>query len=230
MTQRSVLLAVVAAMLVLALSQAPASAATRPAIIYPENGVKVAGHEARLSGKAAKLARYWIGKRLDTTCQHVSHALPSGESSEVQGATRFAGRVVRLGSTSGRDYCVVTHPQFDFEDEPVALVALTPAGAAWIEELQCAIDVSVLGPELDADGSASTPDAVVRANPELYVALPAPDAAPPSDKIGYWSDGVQHVVIAMTAPTSKRRLFLESEGDGVIRTNIFEYLGEIGLL
>lgn len=230
MSQRSSLLAAVAATFLLALSGASASAAQRPPIIYPENGVKVARHQARLSGTAAQMARYWVGKRLDTSCERVSHAVQPAFSSVSVRSTRFAGTVVHLGATTGKDYCVVRHPLGGLDAEPVALVALTKAGAAWIEELQCAILLSSLGSEVDATGSVLTTEEAVRANPKLYVALPAPEAAPPVDKVGYWSDGAQHVVVAMTVPASKRRLFLEVEGDGVIRTNILEYLGEIGLL
>jgi hypothetical protein len=227
MPHRSSLLAAAIAALCLVMPAA-ASAAHRPRIIYPENGIAVAGQQARLTGTAAKLARFWVGKRLDTTCEKVSHVNTFGVSAESVAMTRFTGTVVRLGSTAGKDYCVVDHPTPDQQGEPVAIVALTPAGKAWIQELQLSLVVISAGPEYDGQGPVPTADAVVRSNPKVYVALPTPDAVPPAGKIGYWSDGVQHDVVAMTAP-SGRRLFLESEADGVIRTNILEYTSVIGL-
>jgi hypothetical protein len=228
MTSQSFWRAVLAAALLLVLP-AGASAAQRPALIYPDMGLKVAGHEARLSGKAATAARYWIGKRLDTTCMHVSHRTRSGLTSSSVAMTRFAGRVIRLGSTAGKDYCIVGHPLPGLDQEPVAFVALTAAGQAWIEELQVAIAVSSLGPDVPDGQSVPTTDAVVRKDPRHYVALADPGAAPAVGKIGYWSDGAQHFVLALTAPTSHRRLFVEAEGDGVIRTNVLEYTSAVGI-
>jgi hypothetical protein len=229
MSHRSSLLtAVVAALL---LVPPAASAAQRPQIIYPENGVKVVGHEARLFGAAAKAARFWVGKRLDTTCDHVSHTVTSGIVSQSERQTRFAGRVIQLGATAGKDYCVVDHPTPDGQGEPVAVVALTDAGGQWVEELQGAIvlfSVTAFGP--DTPGRVPTIDEMVKSQPKAFVALPDPDAAPPAGKVGYWSDGVEHAVFALVASTSKRRLFFETQADGVLRTNIIEYLGAVGLL
>ena len=229
MPRRPALLAALAAATLLA--PAAASGAQRPPLLYPENGVKVAGQDARLTGKARKLARHWIGKRLDTTCESLSPQLADGQIYSVSvRPTRFAGRVVHLGETAGADYCLVQHPVAAGYSEPVALVALTKAGGAFIQELQTAIMLNALGPMTAGAGGRPLPaDEVVKDSPEIYVALPAADASPPGGKVGYWTDGAQHVVVAMIAP-SGRRLFIESEADGVIRTNTLGYLTAVGLL
>ncbi len=214
---------------------ATATAAERPPVLFSgTSGVTVVQGDVHLSGKAAKQARYWVGKRLDASCEKVSHAasLGSGVVSGglVIGPRRFRGKVIDLGSPRGKDYCVVTHARQNEQDEPVAVVALSAAGRAWVDELQIALLITSLPLTGDqADGALPSVDEVVRENPKLFVALSGPDAAPPSGKAGYWTDGAQHAVVAMTAK-SGRRLFVEVEADGVIRTNTLEYLGTAGLL
>jgi hypothetical protein len=181
----------------------------RPGVIAPDQGVKVVGREARFSGEAKRMARFWVGARLDTHCERVTHVVTSPSLVVDTASTRFRGTTVRLGSTAGKDYCVVSH-------------ALREGGAIFL--------LDAIGIDLDAQGHVPTIDALVGENAESYVALASPDAAPPVGKFGYWSDGMYHYVFAWTAPTSKRRLFVESEGDGVLRTNLFEYETALGFI
>lgn len=227
---RSSLLAALAAALSLALTATAADAARRPPILFPLDGMKVAGHDARLFGTAKAKARHWVGKRLDTTCVRVSHDSLSGFVELGLRSTRFAGTAIHLGDTDGQDYCVVTHPLPGPRSEPVAVVALNAAGRAWALEAQGAIALYTFPVEGDAAGHVPTVEAFLREYPKNVVALAGPDApAPVPGKLGYWSDGAHHYVLALSEGTG-RRLFLEAEGDGVLRTNILDYLGELGLL
>jgi hypothetical protein len=232
MTLRSSLLAASAAALSLALSASASAAApdSRPPIIYPLQGIKAVGHDARLFGQAKAKARFWVGKRLDATCSRVSHDSASGPASTDVRSTRFAGTAIRLGATAGKDYCVVTHPTHGLDAEPVAVVALTDAGRAWALEAQGALALIAFPVEDDAAGNVPTVDALLHQFPKDVVALPTPDApAPAPGKLGYWSDGAHHFVLALSEGTG-RRLFLEAEGDGVLRTNVLDYLDALDLL
>jgi hypothetical protein len=53
------------------------------------------------------------------------------------------------------------------------------------------------------------------------VTLDSPDANPPFDKIGHWSDGKRVVAVAVTK--AGRRLFIDVQGD-VVTTNVNSYL------
>ena len=54
------------------------------------------------------------------------------------------------------------------------------------------------------------------------VALAGSADTPPAGKLGYWSDGAEHVAL-VTLSASGRRLFIEYEGD-VLHTNVAGYL------
>ena len=59
--------------------------------------------------------------------------------------------------------------------------------------------------------------------PSGLVALPSPDATPPAGKLGYYSDGGQRAA-AVTLSASGRRLFIEYQPEGVLRTNVAGYI------
>ena len=52
--------------------------------------------------------------------------------------------------------------------------------------------------------------------------LDAPGNSPPAGKIGFYSDGAAHVLVAALS-ASGRRLFIEYEGD-VLSTNVAGYM------
>jgi hypothetical protein len=61
--------------------------------------------------------------------------------------------------------------------------------------------------------------------PELkgfLVPLAGPIETPPPKRVGYWSDGAQHLAVVGLS-TSGRRLFIEYEGD-VLHTNVAGYI------
>lgn len=101
-------------------------------------------------------------------------------------------------------------------------VATTVNGAILLKEAQIAADISGaldLVYNLSSGGRAPSTDVGVARLGTLLVALADPGATPAAGKIGYWSDGDQHLVIAAQSP-SGRRLFFESEANGVVRDNI----------
>jgi hypothetical protein len=56
----------------------------------------------------------------------------------------------------------------------------------------------------------------------LVEALPDPAAMAAAGRVGYWSDGAHHDVLAVRSPTG-RRLFIEHDADDVIRTNVLRF-------
>jgi hypothetical protein len=55
-----------------------------------------------------------------------------------------------------------------------------------------------------------------------FVGLAGPTDTPPAGAVGYYSDGDDHVVVAILS-RSRRRLFIEYAGD-VMSTNVTEYI------
>jgi hypothetical protein len=58
---------------------------------------------------------------------------------------------------------------------------------------------------------------------KLVVALSAPGEAPPPSRIGYYSDGQEHIALAILS-ASGRRLFIERSAGDVLRTNVAAHL------
>jgi hypothetical protein len=54
------------------------------------------------------------------------------------------------------------------------------------------------------------------------VPMAGPAETPPAGKVGYWSDGAQHVAV-VTLSTRGRRLFIEHQAD-VLHTNVADYI------
>ena len=55
------------------------------------------------------------------------------------------------------------------------------------------------------------------------VALSSPSGTPPAGKLGYYSDGAERAVVAVLS-RSGRRLFIEGEPGGVVRTNVSDFV------
>jgi hypothetical protein len=225
---------------VVAQARAAVTSPTTPKMLLPEDGLRVVGVRGgavlRFTGQAAKAAKYWTGRRLDVVCDTVGDQQDGVSVGGHVLMRRFNGRTLSLGPVAGTDTCSVTHPRGPHADaDRVALVAVSAAGSTWIDELEMSTLLLVVTsggpsgpaghvPTIDqvlAQNAGITKDGAPLAEP-LIVALPGPDASPPSKKIGYWSDGDQHSVIAVLS-SAGRRLFVETEADHVIRTNVLEY-------
>ena len=57
----------------------------------------------------------------------------------------------------------------------------------------------------------------------VVVPLPTPGATPPPKRVGYYSDGQEHIALAILSASGKRLFFEESAGD-VLSTNVAAYL------
>jgi hypothetical protein len=67
---------------------------------------------------------------------------------------------------------------------------------------------------------------LVQAYPRLakvVVQLAAPGDSPPPKRVGYYSDGQEHIALAIVSASGKRLFIEESAGD-VLSTNVAAYL------
>jgi hypothetical protein len=116
--------------------------------------------------------------------------------------------------------------------ELIVSVPLTQRGAVFLDEQEKALSLQsllfVIGLEERAADNWPTPAQLLasrigRRLGSRLVALENPTDTPATGTTGYYSDGEQHVVVA-TVSASGRRLFIEYEADGVVRTNVAGYI------
>jgi hypothetical protein len=111
-------------------------------------------------------------------------------------------------------------------------IPLTQAGAVYLDEeaktarmLPISTIASLVKHELKLSGHPTYAQLVQRLPKlaKLVVALSAPGEAPPPRRIGYYSDGQEHIVLAILSASGKR-LFIENSAGGVLSTNVAEHL------
>lgn len=176
----------------------------------------------RFSKRAASLYRRIAGRRVEVECATVT---PSGGGLVADGGGVIVmraprrGRRLRTGSLSRVDYCSVSLRR---HRELIAIAPVTARGRTYIDEKRT-VALLLLPEELgDSDDPGPPPAAlVVERGRGAVVALDGPDGTPPGGKLGYWTDGVRAVSVAVTK--AGRRLFFERERD-VVRTNVLPYL------
>jgi hypothetical protein len=202
------------------------------------HGVKVVReHKAIVVVLSAKLQKRYAGKLLVVSCTTL---LEDGANLGSQGVRVPAhGRKLLTGDTTGKiDFCRVLLPRHRHEPRRVLVsVPLTQKGAVFIDEESKTIRMlgvlavaSIIKLDQKSDG-APTYDELLKAIPKRaraafarkVVALAAPTEAPPTGKIGYYSDGDEHVAVA-TVSALGRRLFIEYAADGVFSTNVLGYM------
>jgi hypothetical protein len=219
-----------------ALTLAPAGAhadSGPPPPVFPGDGLRVV-HDRhgdailRFTGaKALEKARAWRAKQLVVRCESTTPRSLDGGGivAGFGGGQAFNGRSLRIGTVGRtRDYCVVRYePARTGSSQLVAVVPVTADGRAWVTDLQASLPLlSIAYPDDTPAGQVPNINNMVAEWKPLIVALPDPAAMPPADKIGYWSDGAHHDVLAVRSPTG-HRLFLESDAD-VVRTNMLPFL------
>jgi hypothetical protein len=111
-------------------------------------------------------------------------------------------------------------------------IPLTQAGAVYLDEeaktakmAPISTIVSLVKSELKLSGYPTYAQ-LVRQQPKLanrVVALSAPDEAPPPTRIGYYSDGQEHIAVAILSASGKR-LFIEHSAGDVLSTNVAAHL------
>jgi hypothetical protein len=152
------------------------------------------------------------------------------------------GRRVRTGfSVEGADFCEIylrertirrPHQTIHLPDRVLVSIPLTQAGAVYLDERKDAramfviVGVAAFVKDDEHLPGVLTYAQLVKAYPRLtgrLVELAAPGDSPPPHRIGYFSDGQQHTVLA-TLSASGRRLYIEQAADEVLSTNVSKYL------
>jgi len=111
-------------------------------------------------------------------------------------------------------------------------IPLTQAGAVYLDEeaktarlFPISTIAALVKEDLKLPGHPTYAQLVQRL-PKLakrVVALSAPDEAPPPRRIGYYSDGQEHLALAILS-TSGKRLFVEHSAGNVLSTNVAAHL------
>jgi hypothetical protein len=111
-------------------------------------------------------------------------------------------------------------------------IPLTQAGAVYLDEESKApilFTVSLLASIAKHDQKLPgypTYAQLVQEYPKIakvVVQLAAPGDAPPPKRVGYYSDGQEHIAV-VTISASGRRLFIETAGDDFFSTNVLRYI------
>jgi hypothetical protein len=190
------------------------------------------------------------GKRVSVMCEERSGPDAFGFEEVAGGGTTMRaprrGRRIRTGDlTRGMDVCEVwleartvtrDGERRRLRRELIVAIPLTQPGAVRLDEHERARELFGVIALASADAGrygldgyptpAAFVDHVRALKPALklsVVALPSPSDTPPAGSIGYYSDGAQHVATVVLSATG-RRLFLEYDVDGVIRTNVLGYI------
>jgi hypothetical protein len=153
------------------------------------------------------------------------------------------GRRLRTGDlTRPLDHCrVALVRRRQRSKEPIVAVPLTQVGAVYLDEEEKASELlqllSLAGfaaerLELEAYPTYSQLVEFLAARPDgpspgkisgELVALSSPSDTPPPGKLGYYSDGAERTVVAIVSRPG-RRLSIEGEPDGVLRTNVSNFI------
>ena len=188
---------------------------------------------------AEKLRRRYAGKVLEISCTDFVEggANVFGEGLRVP---RHRHRVFAGDHPRGTDYCRLWRPERTVKrhHRPAVLgrqllvsVPLTQRGAVHLDEEEKTqgifgvLALTLLSADAQELGRFRTHDELIAKYPKAaraVVELDAPADSPPAGKVGYYSDGAAHVVVAALS-ASGRRLFIEYEGD-VLSTNIIDYM------
>jgi hypothetical protein len=184
--------------------------------------------------RADRLRRQVAGRRVSVFCTEFTADGEHGGGVTMRAPRK--GRRIRTGDlTRGMDYCRVWLRRKTGR-RLIVSVPLTQRGAVHLDEEARAGDIMAVlflagyiaeRRHLDrwptpAELLQRVGERAAATNPQL-VALASPADTPPAGAVGYYSDGAQHAAAVMLSATG-RRLFYESEGDGVIRTNLAEYV------
>jgi hypothetical protein len=241
---KALVVAVVAGALVV-----PAAASAPPQLPVGESdGVRIVRERGAIvvvfTKSANRLLRQVAGRRVSVYCsEFIEDGLNSG------GATYRVprrGRRLRTGDlTRGLDYCRVWREPYAVRRKGrrgqttrklMVSIPLTQRGALYLDEEKKTYEMMrvLLAAGLLAERRGTTEaltydellSALLKGVPGPrrlgLVPMAGPAETPPAGKVGYWSDGAQHVAVA-TLSSLGRRLFIEGEGD-VLHTNVADYI------
>jgi hypothetical protein len=222
-----------------AAAQLPVGEADGVRIVRDRQGAIV----VKFTPRAAKLWRRMAGRRVSVFCTDLPAPGSNGDVIADGGTTFRApkrGRTLRTGDlTRGLDYCRVLlarRPR-----RPLVSIPLTQTGAVHLDERAKAVRLTTIlslaklvASEEDLAGyptHAQLTDFLASLRPRPIgermargiVALATPAATPPAGKVGYYSDGIERVAVVVLS-RSARRLFVEFESGGVLRTNVAGFI------
>jgi hypothetical protein len=228
---------------VLAILMAPAAAhAQLP--VGEAHGVQVTRERGALvvifKPKAAKLYKRIAGKLVQVYCTELTEE-GSNSGGETLRAPLRGRKLVTGDLTRGLDYCriwiaprTVTRKgeRLRLGRTLVVSVPLTQRGAVHLDEESKTGEMLSLGAvaavvkERQKLPGYPTYDQLVAVFPKLgrlVVPLAAPSDTPPTGKVGWFSDGQEHVATVVVS-ASGRRLFIETAADDVLSTNVAQYI------
>jgi hypothetical protein len=223
----------------LALLVAPPAALGQTELPVGEaHGVRVVReHGAIVVILSAKLQERYAGKRVVVSCTEILED-GSASGSQVMPVPRHMRKLHTGDLTRGMDYCRVSKPRTKRAPRRVIVsVPLTQEGAVFIDEESKTLHMlSWLGlayfvEEKQKLDGAPTYDELVQGLPKRarplvgkrIVPLATPGDTPPAHRVGYYSDGGEHLAVAIVS-ASGRRLFIEYGPDGVFSTNVLGYM------
>jgi hypothetical protein len=219
-------------LLLLALLAAPATAgAQSPLPLGEDDGVRIVRERGVVvvvfTSQAKKLWRRVAGRPVTVECTEIlEDGTFSGSSTER--APKRGRRIWTGDKTRKLDYCTVVLDPRGPRSELIAAIPLTQKGAVYLDKTEKAAVlssvVSLARRLADKRGLPGFPimDQLVGRWPRLgrlLVSLPDPASTPAAERVGYWTDGAEHIAVAMLS-ASGRRFFIEFEGD-VLHTNVW---------
>jgi hypothetical protein len=187
---------------------------------------------------AGKLVRVSCSERRESDGPGLTH-ISTGEVTLRAPSRR--GKLRTGDKTRGIDYCRVWLPprtatrhgeRIRLPKQLVVSVPLSQGGAVFLDEEEKAADLlgALVLAALLADKQKldvyPTHAQLVDAYPRLgnhIVALANPTDSPPAGVVGYYTDGQEHLVVAVMS-ASGRRLFVEQAADNVLSTNVGGYI------
>jgi hypothetical protein len=236
-TLTSVIAVTVALMLVPTAAQAqlPVGEADGVRVVREQGGIV-----AIFTPDAAKLYKRIAGKKVLVSCSRIlEEATQTNENALV--APRGRGKLVTGDRSRGYDYCrlwlaprkiTIRGKSQRVPRQLIVSVPLTQQGAVFLDEemktfamLGVAVVAGIVEEREKLPGHP-TYDQLVGKYPKIarrVVGLAAPGDTPPAGKIGYYSDGAQHIALVVLS-ASGRRLFIEEAADDVLSTNVADYL------
>jgi hypothetical protein len=242
-------LTVLAAGLTLMLAASPASAQGQLPVGQAE-GVRVVRERGAIvvifTARAEKLYKRIAGKLVEVSCTELPDDQGPGLVSTSTGAVTLRapprrGRLRTGDLTRGMDYCRVSLPartvtrkgnRRRIAKRVVVSVPLTQKGAVFLDEEEKASDLlgtlllaGFVADELKLDVYPTHAQLIAEypKAAKVIVALANPTDSPPAGVVGYYSDGQEHVVVAIMS-ASGRRLFVEHAADNVVSTNVGRYI------
>jgi hypothetical protein len=198
----------------------------------------------RFGSKAASIYRRIGGQRgTRVACDGVI-ARPNGATPISGGYTGIDSKLPRkrsrvyphtLGSTRPMDVCAVATKRVSPEypclplggDESArcvrVIVALTDLGRAYVDARSRAIELFQIKSYLGVAQTEDDPIGELRrlVKSDAVVALPTPDAAPPTGNVGVWLNGENY---AIGSVLQDGRLLFARYLDGVYSTHIYEFI------